>query len=126
MAIIPARDARELIYKLYRERWIDYQEISKRSDFNPASTFYFWTLNREKIVSNLISSSYKAIVNLRLRKSHEMVLSASQGFDIDNNFMHNDDKDKYETETERLKLVYARLDEGVSILDDSIMLHELF
>jgi len=55
-----------------------------------------------------------------------MMLSASQGFDIDNNFMHNDDKDKYETETERLKLVYARLDEGVSILDDSIMLHELF
>ena len=126
MAIIPARDARELIYKLYREQWIDYQEISKRSDFNPASTFYFWTLNRDKIVSNLISSSYKAIVNLRLRKSHEMMLSASQGFDIDNNFMHNDDKDKYETETERLKLVYARLDEGVSILDDSIMLHELF
>ena len=124
MAIIPSRDARELIYKLYREHWIDYQEISKRSDFNPASTYYFWTLDREKIVSNLLNSSYKAIINLRLRKTHEMIVSASQGFDVTNNIMYNDDKDK--NETERLKLVYARLDEGVSILDDSILLHELF
>jgi len=126
MAIIPPRDARELIYKLYRERWVDYQEISKRSDFNPASTYYFWTLDRDKIVTNLLSNTYKSMINLRLRKAHEMSVSASQGFDIDNNIMHNDEKDKHESETERLKLIYARLDEGVSILDNSILLHELF
>lgn len=124
MAIIPARDARELIYKLYRERWIDYQEISKRSDFNPASTFYFWTLYKEKIISNLLTTSYKAIVNLRLRKAHELTVSASQGFDVNNNNMYNDDKDKLETETEQL--VYTRLDEGILLLDESILLHELF
>ena len=126
MAIIPSRDARELLYWLYRERWIDYLEISKRSDFNPASTYYFWTLDRDRIITNILNTNYKAIVNLRLRKSHEMVLSASQGFDINNDIITNDDKDKYETEIERLKIVYARLDEGVILLDDYIMLHELF
>jgi DNA-directed RNA polymerase III subunit RPC3 len=126
MAIIPSRDARELLYWLYRERWIDYLEISKRNDFNPASTYYFWTLDKKRIIDNILNTNYKAMVNLRLRKSHEMVLSASQGFDINNDIMTNDDKDKYETEIERLKIVYARLDEGVFLLDDYIMLHELF
>ena len=125
-AIIPPRDAREILYWLYRERWIDYLEISKRNDFNPASTYYFWTLDRDQITESILTTNYKAIVNLRLRKSHEMVLSASQGFDINYAIINNDDKDKYETEIERLKIVYTRLDEGVFLLDDYIMLHELF
>jgi hypothetical protein len=30
MTIIPAREARERLYSLYRDKWVDYVEISKR------------------------------------------------------------------------------------------------
>ena len=37
MAIIPAREARERVYALYRDKWVDYVEVSKRTDYNPSS-----------------------------------------------------------------------------------------
>ena len=83
-------------------------------------------LDRDQITENILTTNYKAFVNLRLRKSHEMALSASQGFDINYDIVNNEDKDKYETKIERLKIVYTRLDEGVFLLDVYIMLHELF
>ena len=72
MAIIPARDARERLYTMYRDKWVDYVEICKRNDYNPSSTYYFWFLDRLKLDVALQESLYKSILNLRKRRVHEL------------------------------------------------------
>ena len=58
MAIIPARDARERLYSMYRDKWVDYVEICKRNDYNPSSTYYFWFLDRLKLDVSLQESLF--------------------------------------------------------------------
>ena len=63
--IIPPRDARLQLYSLYKDGWVDVQEISKKSDFNPASTMYHWHANEKQMIVTAVELIYKSIVNLR-------------------------------------------------------------
>lgn len=69
---MPAREAREKLYVLYRSKWIDYVELSKRGDFNTASNFFFWYLDTEKLKSSIINHHYHTLYNLILRQTHEV------------------------------------------------------
>lgn len=67
MAILPARDVREKLYKLYKDKWVDFLELSKRTDFNPSSTNYFWYLDHSRLQQSILNNMYKSILNLRTR-----------------------------------------------------------
>lgn len=65
--ILPPRSARESLYSLYRDSWVDFKEVSKRSDYNPQNTSYFWKGNEEHIRNRVLDQCYRGIVNLRLK-----------------------------------------------------------
>eukprot|EP01035_Chromulina_nebulosa_P020073 gene20073-26066_t len=71
-AIMPAREARERLYKLYRDNWLNYIEFSKRNDYNPASTYYYWYIDNERSTKSLLDNMYKTILNLRIRRENEL------------------------------------------------------
>lgn len=65
--ILPARDVRERLYRMYKDKWVDFYELSKRNDFNPGSTYYFWYLDHSRLRQSILNNMYKAVLNLRLR-----------------------------------------------------------
>ena len=65
VAIIPAREARERLYKLFRDGWANYLEITKRPDFNPSSTTFFWYVDTPAVEGKVIEHTYKALYNLQ-------------------------------------------------------------
>ena len=69
LAILPAREAREKLYLLFRDKWVDFKEISKRSDYNPQSTFYFWRVDYQNLRAIVLEHSYKGMLNLRLKRA---------------------------------------------------------
>lgn len=101
LVILPGKDTRSKLYELFRSKWIDYLEVTKRSDLSQgggggkdtpssgqakadgsgASTggghnnvYYFWTLNESKLHQVVLSEQYKAVHNVRLRRQHEFAL----------------------------------------------------
>jgi hypothetical protein len=46
---------------------VNYLELSKRADFNPSSTSFFWFLDTAKLDPLLLEHLYKAILNVRIR-----------------------------------------------------------
>ena len=72
MAILPAKEGRERLYTLYQNQWVDYMEVSKRGDFNPSNTYFFWTLSKDQLIENLLNAQYGTVFNLRSRYLKEL------------------------------------------------------
>ena len=67
VAIMPAREAKENLFKLYKDRWIDYREVNKRLDFSSSSSLYFWKIDQKVIRQNILDHCFRAILNMRNR-----------------------------------------------------------
>jgi hypothetical protein len=117
MAIIPAREARERLYCLYREKWVDYVEVCKRTDYSPASTFYFWYLDKAKLGKALQESIYESLYKLRLRGVFEIEKDKST-VDI----TKAPDNAKEAMKIARLAGIINRLDQALLQIDYSLML----
>jgi len=78
MAILPARETRERLYKLFIDKWVQYVELSKRGDFNATSSFYFWYLDLPQLKRSIRAHLYQSMYNLSVRRSHE----ADKGRDL--------------------------------------------
>jgi len=71
LALIPYKDAKELLYTLYTENFLEIQELHRTPDFSPLRTFYLFHVPLEKLSSKLLNVCYKAIYNLMsLRKDN--------------------------------------------------------
>ena len=68
-AIMPARDCRTCLHDLQVAGWIECVDISKRSDFNPAATYYMYHLDLPKLLDRLKDEHYHTIFNLRLQQT---------------------------------------------------------
>lgn len=66
MAILPAKEGRERLYELFRNHWVDYIEVSKRGDFNPSSTYFFWTLSTDEVVKKFVECSVRGHLQFAL------------------------------------------------------------
>ena len=64
MALIPYKDAKELLYTLYTENFLEIQELHRTPDFSPLRTFYLFHVPLEKLTLKLLNVCYKAIYNL--------------------------------------------------------------
>jgi len=71
LAMIPFKDVKELLYKLFEERMVKVQEVSKTSDYAPSRTFYLFAVDLTQVVRLLINRCYQAIGNMMIRRETE-------------------------------------------------------
>jgi DNA-directed RNA polymerase III subunit RPC3 len=118
MLILPAREGRERLYELFKQRWVSYLELSKRGDYGAASTSFFWNLDREKVQPILLEGMYGTLLNLRLRKQMEI----EQGKDV-LDFSHTITDKEEKRKFQRLCLALSRLDNSImKVVENTLVL----
>ena len=49
LAMIPVKDARQLLYKMMASKFVSYQEVPKNSTMMPNHTIYCWSVNLQQV-----------------------------------------------------------------------------
>ena len=49
LAMIPTKDARQLLYKMMASKFVSYQEVPKNSTMMPNHTIYCWSVNLQQV-----------------------------------------------------------------------------
>ncbi|XP_035285696.1 DNA-directed RNA polymerase III subunit RPC3 isoform X2 [Anguilla rostrata] len=70
-AMIPAKEAKDMLYTLLSENLVQLQEIPKTPDHAPSRTFYLYTVNPLPTARLLLQHCYKAVGNLIERRLYE-------------------------------------------------------
>ncbi|NXC43580.1 RPC3 polymerase, partial [Penelope pileata] len=70
-AMIPAKEAKDMLYKMLSENFVSLQEIPKTPDHAPSRTFYLYTVNVLSSARMLLHRCYKSVANLIERRQHE-------------------------------------------------------
>ncbi|XP_060676830.1 DNA-directed RNA polymerase III subunit RPC3 isoform X2 [Hemiscyllium ocellatum] len=70
-AMIPAKEAKEMMYRMLSENYISLQEIPKTPDHAPSRTFYLYTVNLLPTARMILQRCYKTVVNLINRREYE-------------------------------------------------------
>ncbi|XP_059946392.1 DNA-directed RNA polymerase III subunit RPC3 isoform X2 [Mesoplodon densirostris] len=70
-AMIPAKEAKDMLYKMLSENFISLQEIPKTPDHAPSRTFYLYTVNILSAARMLLHRCYKSVANLIERRQFE-------------------------------------------------------
>ncbi|TRZ05819.1 hypothetical protein HGM15179_021289 [Zosterops borbonicus] len=71
-AMIPAKEAKDMLYRMLSENLVSLQEIPKTPDHAPSRTFYLYTVNVMGSARMLLHRCYKSVANLMERRQHEM------------------------------------------------------
>jgi len=72
LAMIPFKEVKELLYKLFEERFLMIQEVSKLSDYAPSNSFYLFGVDMSQVSRLLLSRCYQTMGNLMTRRTSEM------------------------------------------------------
>ncbi|XP_077576534.1 DNA-directed RNA polymerase III subunit RPC3 [Stigmatopora nigra] len=70
-AMIPAKEAKDMLYTLLSQNLVQLQELPKTPDFAPSRTFYLYTVNQLSTSRMLLQICYKAMANLIHRRLFE-------------------------------------------------------
>uniref|UniRef100_A0A8C4YG46 DNA-directed RNA polymerase III subunit RPC3 n=1 Tax=Gopherus evgoodei TaxID=1825980 RepID=A0A8C4YG46_9SAUR len=70
-AMIPAKEAKDMLYKMLSENFVSLQEIPKTPDHAPSRTFYLYTVNTLSSARMLLHWCYKSVANLIERRQYE-------------------------------------------------------
>ncbi|NWQ71725.1 RPC3 polymerase, partial [Neopipo cinnamomea] len=70
-AMIPAKEAKDMLYRMLSENLVSLQEIPKTPDHAPSRTFYLYTVNVAAAARMLLHRCYKSAANLMERRQHE-------------------------------------------------------
>ncbi|GAB0201074.1 DNA-directed RNA polymerase III subunit RPC3 [Grus japonensis] len=70
-AMIPAKEAKDMLYKMLSENFVSLQEIPKTPDHAPSRTFYLYTVNVPSSARMLLHRCYKSVANLMERRQYE-------------------------------------------------------
>jgi DNA-directed RNA polymerase III subunit RPC3 len=114
-AMVPAKDSREVLHRLYRDNYISLFNINQGKQHNPASMFYLWSTSRAKSLRNATDSVLTALLNIRLRRQHEVEI----GKDWIERAKEAGATDENENEADKLN--YARFCEGLERLDTAAL-----
>nr|XP_041577045.1 DNA-directed RNA polymerase III subunit RPC3 [Taeniopygia guttata]XP_041577046.1 DNA-directed RNA polymerase III subunit RPC3 [Taeniopygia guttata]XP_041577047.1 DNA-directed RNA polymerase III subunit RPC3 [Taeniopygia guttata]XP_041577048.1 DNA-directed RNA polymerase III subunit RPC3 [Taeniopygia guttata]XP_041577049.1 DNA-directed RNA polymerase III subunit RPC3 [Taeniopygia guttata]XP_041577050.1 DNA-directed RNA polymerase III subunit RPC3 [Taeniopygia guttata]XP_041577051.1 DNA-dire len=71
-AMIPAKEAKDMLYRMLSENLVALQEIPKTPDHAPSRTFYLYTVNVMAAARMLLHRCYQSVANLMERRHHEM------------------------------------------------------
>ncbi|XP_056900848.1 DNA-directed RNA polymerase III subunit RPC3 isoform X1 [Takifugu flavidus] len=70
-AMVPAKEAKDMLYMLLSQNLVQLQEIPKTPDFAPSRTFYLYTCNQLPTARMLLQNCYKTVANLIERRLFE-------------------------------------------------------
>ncbi|XP_068616368.1 DNA-directed RNA polymerase III subunit RPC3 [Brachionichthys hirsutus] len=70
-AMIPAKEAKDMLYTLLSQNLVQLQEIPKTPDYAPSRTFYLYTVNQLQTSRLLLHNCYKTVANLIERRLFE-------------------------------------------------------
>ncbi|XP_012690380.1 DNA-directed RNA polymerase III subunit RPC3 [Clupea harengus] len=70
-AMIPAKEAKDMLYTLLSENLVQLQEIPKTPDHAPSRTFYLYTVSQLPTARMLLQRCYKTVSNLIERRLFE-------------------------------------------------------
>lgn len=70
-AMIPAKEAKDMLYKMLSVNLVTLQEIPKTPDHAPSRTFYLYTVNPLSAARMLLQRCYKTVANLIERRQFE-------------------------------------------------------
>ncbi|NXO76371.1 RPC3 polymerase, partial [Sitta europaea] len=71
-AMVPAKEAKDMLYRMLSENLVSLQEIPKTPDHAPSRTFYLYTVNVMAAARMLLHRCYQSVANLMERRQHEM------------------------------------------------------
>lgn len=113
LAMVPAKDTRELLHRLYRDNYIQLFNINQGKQHNPSSMIYLWGYSRPRGTRSASENVCTALCNMRLRRQHEVEVGkdwierAKDAGAIDEN------------ENEVDKLMFSRFCQGLERLDNA-------
>uniref|UniRef100_A0A6I8Q645 DNA-directed RNA polymerase III subunit RPC3 n=2 Tax=Xenopus tropicalis TaxID=8364 RepID=A0A6I8Q645_XENTR len=70
-AMVPAKEAKEMLYKMLSQNLVSLQEIPKTPDHAPSRTFYLYTVNTLPCARMLLQRCYKTVANLIERRQYD-------------------------------------------------------
>ncbi|XP_038078065.1 DNA-directed RNA polymerase III subunit RPC3-like [Patiria miniata] len=70
-ALIPAKEAKELLYKMFSEHFVTMQEIPRTPDHAPSRTFFLFTVDVSQVSRMLLERCYKSLANVISRRAFE-------------------------------------------------------
>lgn len=76
VALLPPKEARALLYRLFEARLLQFQEIPRRPDHAPTHTFYTWSVDLDRLFAEMGDQTAKAVLNLRKRNQSERAKNA--------------------------------------------------
>eukprot|EP00357_Protocruzia_adherens_P002889 CAMPEP_0114990460 /NCGR_PEP_ID=MMETSP0216-20121206/10810_1 /TAXON_ID=223996 /ORGANISM="Protocruzia adherens, Strain Boccale" /LENGTH=541 /DNA_ID=CAMNT_0002353641 /DNA_START=34 /DNA_END=1660 /DNA_ORIENTATION=- len=115
LCLLPFKDVRAILNNLYKDGLIQLQEVSTKSGL----MIQLYAVKINKVKELVIQQTYRAIVNLRVRLSHQMQKIA----ELQRNLNVNDPEEGMKLEKQRmieaqLRSCLVELDENVMILHD--------
>jgi DNA-directed RNA polymerase III subunit RPC3 len=135
LAMVPAKDTREILHHLFRSRYVDIFHLSSSSSgsrqYNPANAIYLWGVDRKRLLIPTIRSNVAtALWNIRLRRESHMQCgkiflerAAAQQQQQHDNGTNGDSADNKndQLQYERFCLGLERLDVATLQLDETLM-----
>jgi len=70
-AMIPAKDAKECTYNLFKDGLVKILQLPKQADYVPSGTLFIFHVDIEEVCRTLLQRCYQAITNSILRRVHE-------------------------------------------------------
>ena len=133
MAMVPARDVREVLHHLYRSRYIELFTLSQSrgGTYNPAQSLFLWGVERHRLVQRVTEHTATALVHVRQRRAHEVQVGRAwmerAQRDAEEGVHATDAEDerafqKFQLGLERLDVAALQLDETLMAMCDFLVL----
>ncbi|KAK1743304.1 DNA-directed RNA polymerase III subunit RPC3 [Skeletonema marinoi] len=123
-AMVPAKEAREALHRLHRENYICLSDMHLTKTHNSGTAIYLWNVIPSRLKKTVINNVSTAILNLRLRRQHEVEVGKDwmdRAKDATDENDNEEDKKKYQAfckGLERLDSACLQLDETMMVLKD--------
>ncbi len=125
-AMVPAKDAREILHRLYKDNYISMLYLQQSKQHNPANAMYLWCVDKKRISNTVLMNVCRALYNFRLRRQHEVQVGkdwierAKFADDTDENYSEVDkaNYNKFCQGLERIDNACIQLDETLMVLKD--------
>lgn len=75
--MIPVKDARELLYTMYRSNWVRLQEVARTPDVSNAKKIYLWSTDVEAVRTVAAKEMVETMCKLLARLDQEQVTARS-------------------------------------------------
>lgn len=124
-AMVPAKDAREMLHRLYKTNYISLLYLQNAKQHNPANAIYLWYVDNKRIQRTVLLNMCKALCNLRQRRQHEVQIGKdwierAKLADGDENDVEMDKVNykKFCQGLERIDNACIQLDETIMVMKD--------